>query len=243
MTTINKIRLKNSWMGVVFCLLSFVFCLPIYAQNIGDDLNKMSLAYDKCSTLFMEVNYAVFFDGSKIPNEKETGIIKKEKNKVYNNEFSGETLVNDKYVIIVDHQSEFVIVNKADKDKKTPVVTQFNTDTLLKYFDKVEYKGIVKNNLKWYKLYYKHGQVSVVDIWLNAKTGFLEKTRIDYRNKMEVEEGKFSKVIAVVEYNNIRSNISFSKDTFSENKYVNISEKEVLLASKYKKYQLINHLN
>ncbi|PCI92844.1 MAG: hypothetical protein COB15_17230, partial [Flavobacteriales bacterium] len=204
----------------------------VHAQNIGEDLTKMSEAYNKVNTISMEVSYAVFFDGSDLPNEKEVGVIKKEKNKIYNNEFSGETLINDKYEINVDHENKFIMVNKARENHFFSPVTKINTDTLLKHFDDVKYIGL-KKNLKSYSLFYKSGQTSVVDIWLNAKTGFLEKIKITYRGKMEVEEDKFSKVIAVISYNNIQSNISFPKDTFSEKKYISISNKKVLLAPKY----------
>lgn len=229
---------------VVICLLIFTGFLPRFcAQNIGEDLIKLNDAYAKIENISMQIKYSVFFDGKQESNETEVGIIKKSKNKVYTNEFSSESLVNDEYQIIVDHSNKVLIVDYVDKTKSTSSLDKLNVDSLLKGFELVEFKGITESNLKLYHLSYKYGDVSFVELWLDVKTGFLSKINIHYRGKMEVAEGKFSKVMASVEYNKIQSNITFSQYTFSEKQYVSITKKEVELASKYKEYQLINHLN
>lgn len=227
-----------------FTIIPFfvVFVFTSNAQDLRKDLLTMNKSYEKVNTILMEVSYRVYLDGIETPDQTETGVLKKAKQKVYSEEFNGETLINDNYYISVDHETQTVVVDKAEKEKKvSPVLPEIDSDSLATYFDKVKYNGI-KKGAKSYYLTYKTGNILSTEIWMDAKVGYLKKVKTVYREKMEVEDGKFSQVVSVVEYTKIQPNVHFTSTTFSEKKYVTITDKNVVLAPKYKEYQLINYL-
>lgn len=252
---ISTMKAKAVLSGTLIMLCVFL----VKAQDYKADFAKaMAIYKEKAYEVQMEYSFFPTYT-AEVPLEKETIGMKRKGEKFYANQFGIQTLCDEKYLLIIDDETKTIAIDFYQKpsNKKVDPKLKAQLDKTIKSLSlslgldsvkgkeenyKVDFLGI-KNGKKQYACTYKSGQYEKSIITLDAKLGHIVDTKFFYREPMDIDNGRKSKVRVEINYVKQQANPSFSKEIFDIKKYLEIRKNgEVILADKYKKYTLINHL-
>jgi hypothetical protein len=241
------------------CLIAFFFFFvnAVTAQDYKTDFEKaMNIYKEKAFEIQMEYLFFPSQTATK-PQEREMMILKKQGDEFYSNQFGLEMVCNNRYVLMIDEAKQIIAIDHKPKQNGKPdpeltakiqgalknLATSLGIDSVSKDAGyTVTYAGI-KNGLKEYIIDYKYGEYEKTVCYIDPKQGDLKRMTLFYREPMEVEEGKTTKVRVEINYIKQLANPVFSKDAFSMEKYIDLQKDgEVKLKEKYKTYTVINHL-
>jgi hypothetical protein len=250
---IKRKFIRKNWLVA----LVLFFALSINAQDYQADFAKaMDIYKEKAFEVQMEYLFFPTVTAVK-PLERELMIMKKSGDEFYSNQFGLQMICDNKYVLMIDEERHLIAIDhkpkqngKADPELKARMeqslknlATSLGIDSVSKDAGySVAYSGI-KNGLKEYVVSYKYGEYDKSVCYIDPKNGTLKRLTLYYREPMEVEEGKKTKVRVEVTYVKQVANPPFERDVFSFEKYIDLQKNgEVVLKEKYKTYTVINHL-
>ncbi|MBN4061734.1 hypothetical protein JYU20_00875 [Bacteroidales bacterium AH-315-I05] len=223
-------------------MVFWLFGFAAHAQNVKDDLEKISEAYDNAKQLQMNVEYAVYLDDQQQPYQTENSVVKKQGDNIYSSYFNMEIIKNKKYVVVADHTSKLIMLDYYHKPKKKDVLL-IDLDSLLKLYSDVRYFEPEDKKLKGCVFeFHDAWPYKQMRIYFDKQTYLMSRVEGQLRRPEEVDN-KIHAVRSSVVYTNVKTNVEFPSWTFEETRFLSKKNGQFMLAEKYRDYQLINHVN
>jgi outer membrane lipoprotein-sorting protein len=212
----------------IFLLL---LCKIGAAQDLKNALLDMQKQYEGMSGLHIKMDVEVYENKvAKTPYfEMDVDIKKQGENYLYKYG-SNDMLLNQKYLIMVDHQTKEIILNDRDRTSEEALKKnfQFNLDSIMIFYKDIQYVG-KQNAIQHYKLVQKKGMVRNIDMYINENTKLLSKMEYEYTNKQFVS----------ITFKAFEKDPSFDEGLFSEKEYLLGSRNTFLPSQKYKGYEIL----
>ncbi len=235
--------------------LGICFLFSAWTQDLKKDLDQMRRQYEQIDAFELHLAYLAYEDhqSSKVQDQTEAVYIKKG-NQYYTRVYSVETLVNERYVIALDHTEKLFMIDRRPKDGSK---VEMNTDGLGNVIDelaaKIEQGGPViarkeyaesPGGLATHTIWFNQGPYTKQEITYKKSSYLLQKNTVYFREEQEMEEGKpLTKPRLEMVYRKFDESPALSPDFFSEERFVSIvPNKSLKLKLKYTGYQVINHL-
>jgi len=213
------------------------------AQKAGDDFGKVKSAYDAAGPISMNVEYVLYEDyTTTVSYDKQLGTYSKSGASSITSLSGIETLINEKYLVVCDHNDKMILVGDPAPSKNPALV---NTDSLLKICSSVKFSENAAGQ-KVYRLEFEKTQLSeysVMGIYISKQTSFIEKVTLYYRFEAKLGEERNSpmtKPRLEIVYKNIKARVVFPLGFFSEKKFITCSGKAMACSSTLVSYKLIN---
>lgn len=219
----------------VILLLSFVSSISFGQRSAKQAFIDVNNTFKGIENMSYTINYSYFLDAKdKKPYETMQGIYKKSGSNYYSKIASREIIVNTKYRLVIENETQHFIIE--DKPKKN-AEEQFgiDIDTALSLANKITSES--KNGFTTYKMFFdKVIGYNQINITVNNKTNLINKLEVFLNNN---KGGNPKLTITITNYN---TQPVFSEGQFSEKKYVRIDDKgNVRLNKKYSSFILLNN--
>jgi hypothetical protein len=232
---------------LTYILLHFLFlsiCVTAYAQNPAREFEKIYNAYQKHTSITMDVSYKVFptyTSASAI--ETSTGKMMRNGNSYYNKLLSTETIQNNNYLINVDHKKALIIVNKPIpniSDNSLPI----KIDSLFRFYDYVD-KVESPDGYTAYRIGLIGGRFREIEITFQNNTYLVNKIILYHRTPVQLDRKyRADKPRIEIVYTNINTAPQFTSSSFSESNYVKLENKKLVGNGSFSTYRIIqNKLN
>ena len=244
----------------VVCILTTIFLIFIsftsFCQDFKADWKKIVEAYKQHDKFSMHLEYRLYKNYSSTEVfENGSADVKKSGDVFHYTMLGTETLVNDKYVIILNHNLKKLMIDRHMPRKTAPMIkVDLNMDSILQAFarhfgDMTEQHEQVEcreqdNQLQEYTLNYGIGEYKAIKIVFNKNTWHLEKMVLLFRNEYDMaQDGHKAAPRLEILYQDFNSKPEFSADEFSEQQFLTVlKDGNLNVKSKYKGYSVINHL-
>jgi hypothetical protein len=237
-----KMRLVRTALSLV--LLTAAVC-QASAQNFREDLKEMATVYANLDRLEMEVEINVYATHeSTISLQQQLITVKKLDNEFCYRAGEFEALFTSSNMLLIDHEEHSIHRSKMDqmsKQQMRKMMGEFNPEEMLPKDVDAVFDGI-EAGMKKYTIQFPAGKgVETAEMYLNRTTLRLEKI-VYYYDREQHENASKVQVI----YARFNTNPTFSKDTFSEKRYLTrrLSNGSIFLryqpTEKYANYQVTN---
>lgn len=200
-----------------------------FAQNLETDLNGIKLYYEKLGTFHQDMKYTLLENGK--ATEKVNASLDMQGGNSFQQYGPVYLLNNAQYSLMIDTASKALIVSEAPKKNETLYRT--NLDSIPSLVESSSYKAINAQTGSYHITYKPFQQISTLYIEFDLKTFELHKLHIIY-NPQFLDPGIENMELQCIYEKAVKKN--FSKDHFSEKKYI-VSEAGTLKpARKYNHY-------
>ncbi|MBI2968476.1 MAG: hypothetical protein HYY40_11790 [Bacteroidetes bacterium] len=240
-----------------FTIISILLFIPLFSssQDFEKDMKALWANYSGSASYEMQVDYRLYKDhlSTKII-EHNTVTLKKEGNNYYSNLFGIITVVNAKYLLIVDNKNQTIMIDKRPPEKDPSEEPVIRSDTLMeqllklagektgKWIKTVRFEKNGKNS-GLYTITFNYGDYLMQKIWFNTTAFTINKMDFFYDTAYPVENDKPSKPRLEVIYTKFTKGVSQNNRLFSEEQYLTVNKKGgVMLNDNYSGYTVINHL-
>lgn len=101
----------------------------------------------------------------------------------YHHKLTGtDMIMNDKYMVVVDHSARQIVVNKRDTKSEASfnMNTRFNLDSILQYYEGGRFEGS-ENSVDKYSVTQKIGDIQLIELFVRQDSGHLSKINYLYR--------------------------------------------------------------
>lgn len=224
--------------NILICIGAALFFAFTPANDFKTDLLKMQQFYQKNPCFSKQVSVEVIdATNGKSFSEVVTGQVIRSNNLYYNTFDNKETVVNEKYYLVIDHTAKRIICDKPNAFVQQDITANYTSmlDTVLKQI-KVSF---LRNDgsVKWYAFKgTTNDPFTKAEIGLH-KDGYLHSMVYHYPQ----DEEEPASIIRIT-YTQVKTNVSFPKGKFSEKKYIVHNGKTISPAAAYKNYKIINKL-
>lgn len=232
---------------LVFFLLLGISMRAQKNDAVVEELKKVNTSLKKCPSVKMDVAYTYFSSyTSKIPIEVQKGKIKKKGNSQYSSLLGTTTVLNDKYLLVVDSNSQRIIVSDRKTTSAPQEVNDIDLEKMMKIYNSPV--PVTSGNLTGYKFVCKpnvNTEHSIIEIYYSKKNYVIEKLVFYYQQAMPVdpdkEDGAVDKPRLEIVFSNINLNAGLTDADFSEKNYIKIEGKEMKSLPKYNMFQVIKN--
>jgi hypothetical protein len=249
--------MKSKLTTTLYLILSLL-ALPLMAhgQNINSELDSIRKTYSAMKNCVVELEYKLFRNyNSSVCLESSRSLMKRQGDQYYYKIAGSESIVNEDYILIVSHKNKTLMI---DKYRKPTVQNgkKMNTtamDTLLsKLIATVQSKDTTRNQItekvnskteKQVTISYPHGDYKSVAFVFDRNTYLIKKSILYFRKEMQMDTKQAEAPRIEIVYTNTQQTPKFTKDTFSEKKFVTVLKSgNVQLSPALASYAVINHL-
>ena len=227
----RKIGLYNM-VAVLFLLGG----LPCTAQTLSADLQKIKTRFDSQEAFSASIDVKYYRNESdKLPGLYKKGIVKKLGPANYYSSFDNkEFLVNKKYTVIVDKNNKIIIVNNTRAATDTHKDKQFSIPEMSKQEEEnVAIKRVEAANLVTYYVSDKKTGKMAYSIAIDLSAGYNRISKITYYGGNSYQKTE-------ILYKYPAQPPVFSKEEFSEAKYIRWENKEIKPTAAFAAYQISN---
>lgn len=232
MMRIYKIVIKSLFF-VLFIGQSFL----TQGQDLKKDFEKIQALYRNLENFHtkMEVNIYDLNQNKAEPYlQKNCEISKMGSSLVYHID-DMSMMKNNKELIMIDHQSKYLFWGQAQKKAKKQKIKDLmlpNMDSLLTFYEEIDYKGI-QNGAKVYHLKFKNLAFSRAVLEIDEKTGFIKKLSYGYEKGIVKQ-----KIWVETVFKSTSSNPDFDKRIFKKSYYLKTEGTVCVPLGKYKAYKV-----
>lgn len=214
---------------IFFCSIS----KTIIAQNFKEDVKKVQEAYKLMDKYHGEVITTSFKnEGSEFVDTRKMMVKKAGKNFLY--EMDGMKMIfNERFTLTTNPKAKLIAFQKNAEGAQDKINLLPDINELLEKIPDVVYKGEVKGD-KVYLVKNPDAMISQMEIFIDKKTFLFSKLVYHYNDQIGYE---FTR--SEIQMRHLNVNPTFSKNLFSEKKYVTIKNDQVKLNSRYQKFELI----
>ncbi|MCU0436197.1 MAG: hypothetical protein MUC87_22260 [Bacteroidia bacterium] len=225
-------------------LIGGALSLQLSAQQATADFKKVNEAYQKATSLSMDVGYKLFANyTSASPFESSNGKYIKQNNNYYSELLGIVTVQNAKHKITINQEQKSLILTNPQDAGKSPSPVML--DSMLTLCSKIEFTDLGEGR-KLYKLHfatvenfeYDRIDIEIGNNWLLSKLVFFYRKAVilDETNKSLQKE----KPRLEITYSSINTQPAISAELFSEKKYIIQSGKSYKAAPAYADYRFLN---
>lgn len=245
-------------------LFTILICsfLQVNAQDYKADFEQ-AFSIFQGDMYEVEMEYILFPSHTATQStEREMMSMKKDGKRFRMHQFGMEVICDNEHVLMINERSKFIAIDKkreqsapteADKEATSALGTALadlekamGLDTInISPEDtyNVDYTG-AKNGQKAYEFNYQYGEYEKIIAYIDAATNRMSKYIMYYRQPMEIEAGKFSKVRVEVNFLKQSNTPDFKNKPFDIQKHISIkSNGKVKVHDQYSDYNIINHLS
>lgn len=206
-----------------------------HAQNIKEDIQKINENYVIEGSFQQEIRFQLFASyETKEALQSYTALIQKEGKSSYMKRGKVESLSNENFSLLVDHESKAIILQGAvQKDMSS--ISDVKLDSMLSLCSKTEFES-KKGNLGIHHFYFKDYRYDKVSFEFSRSSYLIKKMTLYSRadeSPMRVE----------ISFFNVRKQPNFPKNTFSANRYLDQKAGVYSPNANYSDYQLLNYLS
>lgn len=228
---------KHIYLRFCFCIGILTLGLNLTAQNIKEDIRRINENYFNASAFQQEVFFQLFASyEAKEALESYTVFTQKEGSSSYSRRGKVESLSNDKITLVVDHGSKAIMLQGPSPEQtKINAISEVQLDSMLNLCKNTQFES-KKGKLGVYHFYFKAYAYDQVSVEFNRSDFLIQKLTLYSRSdetSMRVE----------ISYRNIRKQINFPKDTFSESRFLVLKSGNYSVKDDYSDYQLLNYLS
>ncbi|MGB3181234.1 MAG: hypothetical protein WBB45_07570 [Cyclobacteriaceae bacterium] len=211
-----------------FCLIILPGVLT--AQDFRSSLERMRAKYEEVKDLHVEMQVEVFASPGKEESLLKLPVDVRKKGSMMAYEYGqNHMLLNSRYLIIVDGDSEEIICQERDEDvfARQSGMMAMNIDSILSYYGQPEYLGR-EGKLESYRITQQAGPVSEMLLTIDSERDVIREIHYTYR------EGTYVQIV----FSRFDTDPRFPEDTFSEAKFIQAGKNGLVPASRYSGYHL-----
>ncbi|MCT4579995.1 MAG: hypothetical protein N4A35_01145 [Flavobacteriales bacterium] len=224
----------NKSSHIVSLFASLLFVLPFKAQKgFAEHVKEVYQSYKNTERFQTDITIQVL-------NFREDPVIQKAKIKKDGNRFhysleDKRMLINEKYMITLDKQSEQIIVASALSEEvmNMDLFGEENMNAAIEKVDSIIDHGTTKGIQK-YSIIAKNNLISKMEISIDTRYKMLSEVVYYYD-----ESAGLSSTKVIIQYKNITTSPTFSSTEFKESKYISFKGKTISPASAYRNYEVI----
>jgi outer membrane lipoprotein-sorting protein len=203
----------------------------VSAQDVRKALEELQQAYKSAENLRISMSINAYESrGSQRPFYHEKAIIKKQ-GIVYRYSLAQmEMVMNEKYIIAVDHSSHQIMINSRDVKKEAGFQKQvpLNMDSIFHLFDDARYEAVEDGSSK-YVITQKTGEIKEIEFFVQQKLNRLSKINYLYK------EGQW----VTITFDEFDLSASFNISEFNEDQFVRKAGKKWQPAASFTGYQVV----
>lgn len=142
-----------------------------------------------------------------------------------------EMMMNDKYIIAVDHQSRQIILNKRNVEDEASFYKQanFNLDSIFQFYEGGKFEGS-ENGVNRFSVIQKTGAVQKIDLFIHQQSGHLRGINYVYKT------GQF----ITIAFDEFELTPTFAKEKFNEQQFIHKSGKSWQPSASFSGYRVVN---
>ena len=236
-------------MKILTIALLSVYMLTIsigYSQDFETDLLKCSEEYIKIKSFDFEIDLLAYTTNTEKPAKAQRNFFKSDGDEffykmdeiIYIKNRRCHLVVNDMdRMLVYGITSESTAKDEAAEMKKMMTSYSEVLKKSLATFDSVVFNG-VKQGTKHYTILDNDGEVIKYDIFFDVKTNLIQRIDCFYSHKSNMDYKKLSMI-----YSKIDLSPTFSKNQFSEKKYIYRDANQLIGVDQYKNYQVYLNSN
>ena len=226
-------------------------CYDTQGQDFKKDIESINATYHSATRFQMEMDYHLY------PSHQSTNIFEstsalmiRDKQGYYAKMFEQETMINERYVILVDHDSKLFMIDRMQAgrryDREPGMITN---DSLLRQLQELTDSfqpaiGEVKSSPGAYLISFNYGELEQMEIQFDPAAHLFKKVVLYYRQALPIlEDQPPQKPRLEIIYRKFNPDPNIPPAYFSEKKYAEIVPNKALIPrGKMKDYTIINHL-
>lgn len=253
----KKLKMKYF---IVFISFAVIAILPSMAQNFEEDM-KVALSYSNKTKVVSEIQHTVYSIGGTTPLETNSVSLIRNGKFYRSLSYGTEQICNDKYNIIINHNSKIVFVrssNPKEMHSSNPanekeIIESLNSFSQLMEelasqksnemnMSNIHYLG-VSHGQKVYNVEIPFGLYEKAEFYFSKRNGMLEKSIYYTRDAYELSSGSKEKVKLIAVSKKFKTKGRIKKSLFSmEDIFIINQDNQVTLLGKYKDYTPIVEL-
>jgi hypothetical protein len=222
---------KRGWIVfLVLVLAAFTSMLP--AQDFKQALLNMQKEYGAVGRMHIIMAIKAFEKkSSAVPFYNQKAEIKKDDQNFFYQFGNNDMLLNQKYLLMIDHSAKQIICNKNNLKAMGGFNDPFkmNIDSLLAAYGKSSYQG-KKGDLEHYRIVHSKGAIKQTDMYFAAQTNLLRKIEYSYESNQFV----------VIDFELFDKQPDFKPDTFDEVRYMAMVNGKLKPGQAYPRYEVID---
>lgn len=219
-------------------VLLIVYLLGIHslsnAQNLKEDIKRINDSYFSASSFQQDMYFQLFASSdSEQALESYKAFIQRQGKSYFMRKGEIESLTNEKFTLLIDHDSKAISVQKAVENEMNPT-GGVDLDEVLKICSKTEFES-KSGNKGIYHFYLENYAYKKMSVEFDRKSFFILKI-IMYAAD---EENPYR---AEISFSNIKKEVRFPINTFSEERYLSHNAGKYSPNSSFATYQLLNYI-
>ena len=220
----------------------------LIAQEFKADLKRINQAYKNAPTLAMNVDYIVFESWENdVQIQHEKGKIKKSGASVYSKIGPLESVQNEWYSLVVDHDDKTIAIFRkyGDENEVDPNQVFNGLDRVLDDCTPVSFKKTgKKQGVYSFGFPEQMSQYGKAEITFSLENYFFERMVLYYAEEQDLDDDKKNESAPRLEisYSDISTHPS-AENWFDYSKYLVLKNKQFSCRSMYSDYQIIDKYN
>lgn len=202
----------------------------VQAQDFKQIIRELRKDYAQSKALQIVMEVTVY-DSSQSPEPYYKALvdIRRKGNNYWYQVENNEMLLNEKCLVVVDKEARQISYSKRSLETEAELQKslKFDLDSVLALYDAPRYLGR-SGNADHYLVYEKEGPIAQIHFYIVPESKTLKQITYKYR------EGQYASIRFIV----FDRQAIFDTDTFSEAKYVTVSNDKVVPSRYFKNYNL-----
>jgi len=233
--------------GKPIYLLTLIFLFlsleRINAQDFATDMKHINAVYEQIKEIDLKISYLLYpSHTSTRPIVQDQFELKQKGSLQLSRRGEIESLINDQYLIMVDHEDKSISVQASIKAESPFLSYPIPIDSMLDLYDSIHYK-VQGAGLSTYSLYISDFMYEKVELFFYPHKHLIQKVVFYGAEKEEFGiDSPPGKPRYEIIYTKSILTPQFSSKTFSSTQFIEEREGKVYCASRFKQYQLINYL-
>ena len=174
--------------GFIKIVLCMCFAQITFGQDFAVDMKKMNQAYG-ANELTIDFEVYLIADEKNTSKKESLGLGKiRKKSDLYFSSFDGQHIYhNEDGVVLIDDKEKSVdYIKRSSKRPESKELTNDQINAMIAMSDTV-YFVQTKNGVKHYRIFNESADIRIVDLYMNAKTFFIDKLVYTYKESTKEE--------------------------------------------------------
>jgi outer membrane lipoprotein-sorting protein len=226
----KNLKISTLFYSAVACLL----CSNILAQSNQQAVNfreialRMKKQYAQASKMHIQMAVSVFEDAVKEPFYQLTAAVKKDGENYFYHIDQQEILMNEKFMIVVDHSVKEIYCSRRNaRTLQDPV--QVSLDSLLSIYGDPSFVGEA-NGSDHFRLMLKNGFISQIDLHIDKLRSVFSKVEYHYETDH----------YAVIDFKIFDSQPVFEPEIFDERRFITVGNGKYETSPSFRGYKVVN---
>ena len=217
--------------------------MGVWGQDFAADLKKINERYGQITEIDIKMSRRLYPNAkSSRPFMQESYELKQQGALQHTRHGELESLNNQKYLILVDHEDKNISVQPSIDIQGPFMSFPIPIDSLLPLYDSIQYTVLGKG-LSKYILYISDFTYEKIELFFYPANYLIQKAVFYSATVEQLDEGiPAAKARFEIKYERTRIKPDFPAGTFSEKKFIKVLNGKISCSDSFKNYHLINYL-